>query len=338
MKRVNFLMIFFFSFIAFSLEKPGIKEYDNLDFSRGEIIAYYDKDSNYTENEELAMFYRKVFSESKGMYIVSDFYKQTNTPQLIFKMTDLSDDDTKTGKEASYDVFGTLLYVADLKTGMFNGKYTSYKNGKIDYIADYLQNELTGLYIKYLDNKKVYQSEYKTGVLDGETIIYNSDGTESMRKIFKNDKLTDVMIKNYKLQKTDISEYDNLDFKHGTPFVYYNSTLNLVSEDSEDKLFYRKVIKKENDLYLVVDFLMYSDVLFAISKVRNPKDKELVTNEGYYFQFYDNGNISVKSFYKTGKLDGDKISYDAFGAPSIVESYTNGKMKNIKYLNFNLDE
>ena len=46
MKRVNFLMIFFFSFIAFSLEKSGIKEYDSLDFSRGEIIAYYDKDSN----------------------------------------------------------------------------------------------------------------------------------------------------------------------------------------------------------------------------------------------------------------------------------------------------
>ena len=185
MKRVNFLMIFFFSFIAFSLEKSGIKEYDNLDFSRGEIIAYYDKDSNYTENEELAMFYRKVFSESKGMYIVSDFYKQTNTPQLIFKMTDLSDDNTKMGKEVSYDVFGTLLYEVDLKAGMFNGKYTSYKNGKIDYIADYLQNELTGLYIKYLDNKKVYQSEYKTGVLDGETIIYNSNGSESIRKIFK---------------------------------------------------------------------------------------------------------------------------------------------------------
>lgn len=337
MRRVKFLMIFFFSFTAFSLEKSGIKEYDSLDFSKGEIIAYYDKDSNYTENEELAMFYRKVFSESKGMYLVSDFYKQTDTPQLIFKMTDLSDDNTKMGKEVSYDVFGTLLYEVDLKAGMFNGKYTSYKNGKIDYTADYLKNELTGLYIKYLDNKKNYQAEYKNGVLDGETIIYNSNGSESIRKIFKNNKLVDVIIKNYKLPKTGISEYDNLDFKNGTPFVYYNSNLDLVSENSDDKLFYRKVIKKENDLYLVVDFLMYSNVLFGISKVRNPKDKELVTNEGYYFQFYDNGNLSVKSFYKNGKLEGEKISYDVFGSPSIIETYTNGEIKNIKYLNFNLD-
>ena len=337
MKRVNFLMIFFFSFIAFSLEKSGIKEYDQLDFSKGEIIAYYDKDSNYTENKELAMFYRKVFSESKGVYLVVDFYKQTDTPQLIFKMTDFDDDNTKVGKEASYDILENLLYVADLRDGMFNGKFTSYKNGKINYIADYLQNEQTGLYIKYLDNKKSYQSEYKNGILDGETIIYNSDGTESIRKMFKNDKLVNVVTKNYKLQKTNISEYDNLDFKNGAPFVYYDSSLSLVSESSDDKLFYRKIIKQEKDLYLVADFLMYSEVLFGISKVRSPKDKELVTNEGYYFQFYDNGNISVKSFYKNGKLEGDKISYDIFGDPSVIESYINGEMKNIKYLNFNLD-
>ena len=186
MKKVHFLMIFFFGFIAFALEKSGIKEYDQLDFSKGKIIAYYDKDSNYIEDEELAMFYRKVFSESKGIYLVSDFYKQTDTPQLIFKITDFDNDSTRVGKEVSYDLLENLLYVADLKDGMFNGKYTSYKNGKIDYTADYLQNELTGLYIKYLDNKKVYQSEYKNGILDGETIIYNSDGTESIRKIFKN--------------------------------------------------------------------------------------------------------------------------------------------------------
>ena len=153
MNKVNFLMIFFFGFIAFSLEKSGIKEYDQLDFSKGKIIIYYDKDSNYTENEELAMFYRKVFSESKGAYLVADFYKQTDTPQLIFKMTDLNDDNTKLWKEASYDVFGTLLYVTELKDGMFNGKFTSYKNGKIDYTADYLQS---GIPQKSLHRVKIW--------------------------------------------------------------------------------------------------------------------------------------------------------------------------------------
>ena len=334
MKRVNFLMIFFFSFIAFSLEKSGIKEYDNLDFSRGEIIAYYDKDSNYTENEELAMFYRKVFSESKGIYIVSDFYKQTDTPQLIFEMTDLSDDDTKMGKEASYDVFGTLLYVADLKTGMFNGKYTSYKNGKIDYIADYLQNELTGLYIKYLDNKKVYQSEYKTGVLDGETIIYNSDRSESIRKSFKNGRLINIAIKNYRLQKIGIPKYDNLDFLKGEIITYYNENGDFVSQDSEEAVQYRKSFGKNLDtgLFLVADFYINTNNVQSILETEKPYLFKGLSGGKNFVQFYENGNIWINQVLNEDERRIEAKNYDYFGNLKSISTYENKKLVNIRYI------
>ena len=65
MKSMSFLIMIFFSFMMFSLEKSGIKEYDQLNLSKGKIIGYYDKNYSLTEDKTLAMYYRKVFQKIK---------------------------------------------------------------------------------------------------------------------------------------------------------------------------------------------------------------------------------------------------------------------------------
>ncbi len=339
MKKTFFFIMVFFSFTAFSLEKSKIKEYDQLDFSNGEITAYYDKDSNIIEDKDLAMYYRKVFSKNNGTYLIVDFYRQTDSPRFIFRASDPKNDKTKIGKQVSYSTLGDLLYIADMKNGQFNGNFESYKDGKVEYIVEYINDKKSGIYIEYSNDKKVSQGRYKDDLLEGDAIFYNSDGSESVRAIYKNDKLQNVITKNYKIQKTGIPEYDNLDVKSGKIFSYYNSKGLITPYPTDNSVLYRKILKIEEDgLFLVADFLMHSDdVIMRISKVKNPKDNLAATNEGYSFLFKENGYLSEKSSYKNGKLHGKSICYNAFGIPDVIKTYTEGKLTNIEFLNSNLN-
>ena len=339
MKKTFFFIMVFFSFTAFSLEKSKIKEYDQLDFSSGEITAYYDKDSNIIEDKDLAMYYRKVFSKNNGTYLIVDFYRQTDSPRFIFRASDPKNDKTKIGKQVSYSTLGDLLYIADMKNGQFNGNFESYKDGKVEYTVGYINDKKSGIYIEYSNDKKVSQGRYKDDLLEGDAIFYNSDGSESVRKIYKNDKLQNVIIKNYKIQKTGIPEYDNLNTKSAEIFSYYNSKGLITPYPTDNSVLYRKILKIEEDgLFLVADFLMHSDdVIMRISKVKNPKDNLEATNEGYSFLFKENGYLSEKSFYKNGKLHGESICYNAFGIPNAIKTYTEGKLTNIEFLNSNLN-
>ena len=339
MKKIFFFIMAFFYFTTFSLEKSKIREYDQLDFSKGKITAYYDKDSNIIENKDLAMYYRKVFSKSNDTYLIADFYRQTDSPRFIFRATDPENDKTKIGKQVSYNILGDLLNIANMKAGLYNGEFKSYKNGKLEYKAEYLNDKMSGIYTKYSNDKKVFQTKYKDDLLEGDMIFYNLDGTESIRKNYKNNKLENVTKKNYKIQKTGIPEYDNLDIEYEKIFSYYNSQGNITPYETDDSIIYRKILKVEkNGLFVMGDFLMHSDnVILGISKVKNPKDKITATNEEHYVLFEENGCLSMKLFYKNGKLHGENIYYDDFGSPSVIETYTEGKLINVEFLNSNLD-
>ncbi len=335
MKSMSFLIMIFFSFMMFSLEKSGIKEYDQLNLSKGKIIGYYDKNYSLTEDKTLAMYYRKVFSENKGLYLVVDFYTQSDTPQFIYKTMDPEDRGKILGKAVYYDLFGNILYVADMKNGMFNGKRKLYENGKVIFETEFLDNKMNGTGFKYLNGKKVFQAEYVDEKMDGDVIIYNSDGTVSIIETFEMGKLLSVKVKNHNLQKTGIPEYDNLDIKENKIFIYYDMDKKITSNTSDRVFFYRKILKEENGVFLVADFLMYSDNILGISKVRNPKDKYGITNEGYSVEYCESGYLISKAFYKNGKLDGEEILYDNFGNPKTINTYKDGKLINTEYLGSN---
>ena len=266
---------------------------------------------------------------------MSHFYTQSDTPQFIYKTTDIEDNEKIVGEVAHYDVYGNLIYVANMKNGMFNGRKKTYENGKVLYDTEYLNDVMEGMSYKYVNGKKVFQTKYKNETLNGEIILYNSDGTESIIETFEMGKLLSVKVRNYKRQNAGIPEYDNLDIKESKIFIYYDMGKRITSNTSDEVFFYRKILKEENGIFLVADFLMYSDNILGISKVRNPKDKQGITNEGYFVEYNENGYLGTKAFYKNGKLDGEEIWYDDFGNPKTVNMYKDGKLINTDYLESN---
>ena len=322
------------SFTLFSLEKSGIKEFDNLDLSKGKVTYYYDKDLEIVEDQSVATYYRKVFTKKDNLYLVVDFYNQSNMPQIIFTTKDPDDDSTRNGKMVSYDTMGNIEDIVDMKNGMYHGKKTEYSFGKVTFITEYSDDLANGTYSEYSNGRKYLQRKYQNGIADSDVILYNSDGTESVREVYSQDeKLLSVKNINYSRQKTGIPEYDNLDIKQNKILIYTNSDSQIVSNSSDDVFSYRKILGEENGLYLAVDFFMYSDNIVVISKVRKPKDAFGLTNEGYVFTFHKNGCLAAKSFYKDGKLDGETILYNRFGNPETINTYKNGKLINIKNLN-----
>ena len=321
------------SFTIFSLEKSGIKEFDNLDLSKGKITYFYDKDLEIVEDQSIATYYRKVYTKKDNLYLVVDFYNQSNTPQIIFTTKDPDDDSTRNGKMVYYDTTGNIEYIVDTKNGMYHGKKTEYSYGEITFITEYSDDVVNGTYSAYSGGKKYLQRKYQNGIADSDIILYNSDGTESIREAFsQDDKLLSIKNINYSRQKTGIPEYDNLDIKQNKILTHNDSDNLIVSNSSDDVFSYRKILGEENGLYLAVDFFMYSDNILGISKVRKPKDIAGLTNEGYSFIFHENGYLSVKSFYKDGKLEGETIIYDFFGNPETIKTYKNGKLINVKNL------
>ena len=130
MKKFILACLFLVSAFSFALEKSGIKEYDSLDISKGKIIAYYNTKKQIVE-EPAAMFYRKDYGKKGNYHLVADFYADTDTPEKIFMLRDLDDEDSINGKLAYYNKDETISYVADMKNGRIEGQKTTFEKGKV---------------------------------------------------------------------------------------------------------------------------------------------------------------------------------------------------------------
>ena len=333
MKKILLIFIgLFLGFISFSIEKSKIAEYDNLDFSKGKVIIYFDKDFNHIDDSESATFYRKVFHKNNDLYVIADFYAENDNPILIFKASNPENNDTKMGKEVHYDISGNLLSISELKNGNFNGERTTYKDGKLKSVANYSDNELISNTVTYKNGKKIVEYVIKNGVLNGDTTLYNIDGSKSSAIVYENERPVSVKVFNYKRQKTGIPEYDTILTTPKETLAYYDFSKNITSKNDVSTFFYRKILKKENDLYLVADYILDSDIILNLSKVRKPKDISGSSFEGYSITFNENGALQKKSFFNNGKLEGEEIEYNYFGIPQIINNYKNGNLINTIYL------
>ena len=335
MKKLLCIFILLLSVTAFALQKSGIKEYDELDLTKGEVITYMDKEGTAINDSSAAQYYRKSFGKMGNLYLFVDFYSYNDSPESVYKSSDSKGVEKMEGKYVSYYSNGSLYYIADIKNNEFHGKKVNYENEKISSIINFSHDSMEGNVESYIDGKIYNIIEYKNEVPDGKVSIYNSDGSIAVTQIYKNGEFVSSKNVNYKLQKTGIPEYDNLDIKENKIFIYYDMDKKITSNTSDRVFFYRKILKEENGVFLVADFLMYSDNILGISKVRNPKDKYGITNEGYSVEYCESGYLISKAFYKNGKLDGEEILYDNFGNPKTINTYKDGKLINTEYLGSN---
>ncbi len=332
MKKLVLTLIFLISVFSFSLEKSGIKEFDDLDLSKGKIIAYFSDKKKIVE-EEYAMFYRKEYGKKDNLYLIVDFYADTDTPEKFFKLKDLDNDDSMNGKLAYYDKDEKISYTADMKDGRINGSKTSFEDGKVAAVVNFTNNLANGKGILYYKDKKYVEANYTHGFIDGDFTLFYPDGTKVLTQTYDDNEVQKSKNIGYKLQKTGVAEYDNIDFSKGEITGYFTAEGNLISQNSKEAVFFRKIFAKEGNLYLMVDYFKDTGNVQGIGKGTNLKDFQGRTIDGPVFTFYDNGRLKSKAFFKDKKIDGESVLYDYNGEPTRIETYSDGKLDNIKFLN-----
>ena len=109
MKKILFAFMVIISLKSYSVEKSGIEEYDNLDLSRGRIVAYYDKDFNETRDSNAAEYYKKEYGKQRDLYILVYFSNHSDFPSTFYKNPDPKGEEF-IGKYAVYKKNGDLIY------------------------------------------------------------------------------------------------------------------------------------------------------------------------------------------------------------------------------------
>ena len=334
MKKFILACLFLVSAFSFSLEKSGIKEYDSLDISKGKIIAYYNTKKQIVE-EPAAMFYRKDYGKKGNYHLVADFYADTDTPEKIFMLRDLDDEDSINGKLAYYNKDETISYVADMKNGRIEGQKTTFEKGKVAAVVNFSNNLANGKGTLYYKEKKYAEANYAYGFADGDFTLFYPDGSKVLTLTYKDNDVIKSQNFSYKLQKSGIDEFDSLDFSKGEIVYYYNSDGNIISKDSKDAVYFRKLMSKEGNEYFVVDFFLETGNVQGIGKGYNLKDFQGHTLNGPVVTYYDNGILKSKASYKNKKLDGESTLYDYFGNIVRTDIYKDGVIQSARFFETN---
>ena len=335
MKKILFVFVIIISLRSYGIQKSGIKEYDNLDLSKGKIVAYYDKDFNETRDTNAAEYYRKEYGKHGNFYILVGFSNQSDSPLSFFKNTDPKGDEF-IGKYVVYERNGDLIISAERLNGRnrgYNFYMSNLKYGKTTDFFEYKDEKLDGEQKLFFDEKIGASQEYVNDKKNGKGIFYNKDGSISSIEIYKDGKCTEAKNINYRLQKTGISKYDNLDFLKGKIIAYYDDEGNFVSKDSEEATQYRKSFGKNPDtgLFLVADFYINTNNVQAILEMEKPYLFKGLSDGKNLVEFYENGNVKINQVLnEDGRIESK--NYDYFGNLKSISTYENKKLVNIRFI------
>ena len=334
MRKILFTFMIIISFNIYCLQKSGIKEYDNLDLTSGETFAYFNEDFEIVDDLETAFLYGKKYGGEDNIYTLVYFYTQTDTPFAFYKYSNVEDTFKKIkGTFVLYAADGSLGLISKAKPDFSGRTAYTYENGKIISVTNIENDTLNSKEEKFLNEKITNSTEYKDEKKNGKVIHYNKDGSIAVEEFYENDKFIKSKNVNYKLQKTGIEEYDNIDFSKGEIIAYYNENGNIVSKDSDNIIQYRKSFgrKPDNGAFLVADYYINTNNVQAIIETETPYYFDCFNMGKYSFAFYDNGNM-MSSFIT--KEDGETTeikTYDYFGNLDSIGIYKNRKPINIKY-------
>ncbi len=323
MKKLLFIFIMFTSFTIYGLQKSGIKEYDELDLTKGEGIKYRNKDPNLSD------YYMKEYDSN----ITVLFYDQTDIPKAFFKKYD-SENSKKVvySKALFYKENGDLDRILEYKNDKMNGMAFIYDNGVLSETAEYKDDVLNGKRQFFINGKITNLIEYKNNKKIGKTIYYDENGAVSVIENYEDDKFISNENVNYRLQKTGIPEYDNIDFSKGEIIAYYNEKGEFVSKDSDEAIQYRKSFGKRGDFFLVVDYYVNTNNIQGIVETRKIYFFDILREAKMSFAFYENGNICYDQTLKEDGVTSEVKKYDYFGNLESIITYKKRKLINVKYV------
>lgn len=220
MKRIFLLLFLIMTMFTFSnsLQKTGIREYDEIDHSKGKITTYFNEDGEKVK-KETATYYRKNFGKIKDLYLIVDYDMEDKVVDIA-KIRDLD-----------------KMYISE--AGAEGENYTYYENGQIYSLINYKEGKREGEYnIYYEDNEPAAEKNYVMGKREGKQTGYYIGGQIAGEWNFSADMKDGHQVFYYPdgkmLGEAEYKDGEELELK----FYYKNKKLLYKKTDENSRTFY----------------------------------------------------------------------------------------------------
>lgn len=192
--KVRLIILLFFSSIVWaeSIDSPLIDK-------EGDIIAYYDKDWQLTNNKVASRFYRKLLKTENNKYLVQDFYSDSNTKQTNpFWIT--HPEELTSAKVTQQDI-DLLIWSAD----GHKQEQLTYKDGKLIYIVGWYKNgqksyeggldndQRQGTWSRWYQNGQLgWQGQFVNNLKEGKWSLWYPSGQLKVQGSYRHDYKQDL--------------------------------------------------------------------------------------------------------------------------------------------------
>lgn len=175
------------------------------------------------------------------------------------------------------------------------------------------------------EGKLISEGYYQKGLLDGTWIFYTSNGKIKQKSNFE-----------FNLKNGCTVLYDSLEIKTEELF-YINDTI----QDNhdyflEDGTFYKRKIMKDGSLIQLVEYNESGKINLIENYKNGVKIDSLSINKfddsgnktGYWRENFANGELKSESYYKEGKLNGLRKTYNKYGSLESIEYMVQDSVSN----------
>ncbi len=235
---------------------------------------------------------------------------------------------------------GQISEESTYKNGLLEGPFTTYyENGQIKSKGKYLKDNKVGEIMYYFENGKTDAVENfdETGKENGTSVSFSEDGWKISEHVYKNGELTEYSFydKDGKIISEDKRKSGNLKYK-----AYYENG-NISVEGQYNKKGKNGKWKYYETNACLTDIYEYKDDLIVGEfKKLYPNGKTETTylfdengnSNGYYQDFYRNGNLYAQGYINNGNVDGPWEYYYRNGSLNKKMFYINGENEGFSYI------
>ncbi len=240
-------------------------------------------------------------------------------------------DDLKDGEWRSYYLAGELSCIMPYKMGKNDGVFKGfYENGNLSFEKPYVNDVVHGTFTEYFPDGKVHKiTTYLGDTLNGVSKEYYESGILKVEKYMKGD-LKDSIYTSYygnaalheKLMYKKGSLYNVISYLgvDGKKFDYgtlKDGTGTIRFFDANGKLISEEILKNS--------FLDGYAKYYKEGMVSREGNYMTGKREGLWITNYPTGELSAKTNYKNGLLEGDAVDYLKNGGIQGKGKYENGQ-------------
>jgi antitoxin component YwqK of YwqJK toxin-antitoxin module len=189
---------------------------------------------------------------------------------------------------------------ANFTRDTLNGPYKDYfSNGKIRRETNFIMGSPDGEFKEYSDDGKLYATiQFKKGKLEGRYVEYNGEKI-TQYAFFQNNVLKDSVVYYYPNTKPRMAIYVNQELLQKKLTYFFNGKLK------------EEVTFNADSKSILNEDILSSESFIEI--LRNNNNPTMDKSQGYYKNYYDNGQLLSEGSIRNGKLFGNWKFYSING-------------------------